>query len=127
MYLSNVKVDLSNLNQKDIPSDSADAVAVNFKVPDKKTGEIKAYDIVCVGRKGSNYSIRIPFSPENKEKINALQKRLAKDEIVRVVPDSDSINISLYAFLGEKGNLVSGVSVKADTFSIADDEEDFIV
>lgn len=127
MYLSNVKVELSNLNQKGVPSDSADAVAVNFKVPDKKTGVIQAYDVVCIGARGSNYSLRVPYSPENKDKVAVLQKRLAKDEIVRVIPDSGSLKIALYAFLGENGNLISGVSVKADTFEISDNNDEEII
>jgi len=128
MYLSSIRFTLDNINAKGIPSDSANAVAVNFKVPDKKSGTIEAYDIVCIGAKGSNYSLRVPFSPENKEKVSALQKELIKYEVVRIVPDPDTLKISAYAFLGEKGDLISGISVKAETFEIvANNDDDEII
>ena len=127
MIISNIRLGLDNINAKGVPSDSGKAVAVNFKVPDKETGAIEAYDIVCVGAKGSNYSIRVPYSPENKEKVASLQKGLNKDEIIRIIPDPESLSIKAYAFLGDKGNLISGVSVKADTFEISNDDDEFIV
>ena len=127
MLISNIRLNLDNINAKGIPSDSANAVAVNFKVPDKESGVIEAYDIVCIGAKGSNYSLRVPFSAENKEKVDILQKDLNKFEIVRIIPDPNSLKISAYAFLGEKGNLVSGVSVKAETFTVEDDDEEIVM
>jgi len=36
---------------------------------------------MCTGAKGSQYSLRVPFSPENEEKIAVLQKNLSKFEI----------------------------------------------
>ncbi len=127
MLISNIRLNLDNINAKGLPSDSANAVAVNFKVPDKESGVIEAYDIVCIGAKGSNYSLRVPFSAENKEKVDILQKDLNKFEIVRIIPDPNSLKISAYAFLGEKGNLVSGVSVKAETFTVEDDDEEIVM
>ena len=124
MIISNIRLGLDNINAKGVPSDSGKAVAVNFKVPDKESGAIEAYDIVCIGAKGSNYSIRVPYSPENKEKVDELQKDLNKYEIVRIIPDPFSLKVSAYAFLGERGNLISGVSVKADTFTIPDDSDE---
>jgi hypothetical protein len=37
---------------------------------------------VCTGAKGSQYSLRVPFSPENEKKIAVLQKNLSEYESV---------------------------------------------
>ncbi len=57
MLISNIRLNLDNINAKGLPSDSANAVAVNFKVPDKESGVIEAYDIVCIVAQRSNYCL----------------------------------------------------------------------
>lgn len=129
MYLSSLRLSPANINAVGVEENSAHAVAVKPRFLNKESETPESYDILCLGAKGSQYSLRVSYSEVNKTKVDALQKALAKTEVVRIVPDPDTLKISAYAFIGEKGTLVSGVSVKAETFDIADndDEEDFIV
>lgn len=115
MRLQDMRVSLSNINGKGIPEDCADCTGVGLQT-DKGSDVVKAYSLTCIGAKGSSYIIKIPVTDQNEYSFDLIQKSLRKEEIVRITPEG--IVITPYAFVTKEGNLLSGISVKADSVEI---------
>lgn len=120
MRLQDLRLTLDNINPKQTPSDCVDCVSASLQT-DKATNTINGIAFDCIGAKGSRFAIKLENNPENKAILEEVQHLLKKDEIVRLVPEN--IRITAYAFLTDKGNLLSGVSVKADSIAVKEEEE----
>jgi hypothetical protein len=121
MRVNDLRLSLANINPKQVPAGCSDCVSVTFNT-ERGTNKVIGYNLVCCGVKGSTYSLKLDNSAENKAIYEEVQARLRKEEIVRLVPNN--VRITAYAFLSDTGSLLSGVSVKADSVVIADDDDD---
>ena len=121
MRLQDLRLTLDNINPKQTPGDCVDCVSATL-LTDKATNTINGVGFDCIGAKGSRFTVKMENSPENKAVLEGVQHLLKKTETVRLVPDN--IRITPYAFLTDKGSLLSGVSVKADSIAIKEEEEE---
>ena len=116
MKLKNVRVLLSSVNRM-ASKKSCDVVEVktNFKRLDDNTlsREPESYSIVCAGNKYDTFAVKVP--PTIASKVTKLMEALSKEQDVEV--EFQNLKLSLYAMVNN-GTLYSGVSGKADDFTI---------
>ena len=121
MRLQGLRLTLDNINPKQTPSDSVDCVAATLQT-DKATNTINGVAFDCIGAKGSRFTVKMENNTENEAILKEVQHLLKKTETVRLVPEN--VRITPYAFLTDKGNLLSGISVKADSIAVKEDEDE---
>ncbi|MCI9591558.1 MAG: hypothetical protein HFG42_13610 [Lachnospiraceae bacterium] len=121
MRLQDLRLTLDNINPKQTPGDCVDCVAAALQT-DKATNTINGIAFDCIGARGSRFAVKLENNEETKAVLEEVQHLLKKTETVRLVPDN--IRITPYAFLTDKGSLLSGVSVKADSIAIKEEEEE---
>ncbi len=121
MRLQDLRLSLDNINPKQTPSDSVDCVAATFQT-EKTTNTVTGVTFDCIGAKGSRFSVKLEHNADNKKVLEEVQHLLKKTETVRLIPEN--VRITPYAFLTDKGNLLSGISVKADSIAVKEDEDE---
>lgn len=123
MRLQDLRLSLDNINPKQTPGDCVDCVAATLQT-DKATNTINGIAFDCIGAKGSRFSVKLEHNTDNKKVLEEVQHLLKKTETVRLVPEN--VRINPYAFITDKGNLLSGISVKADSIAVKEEEEEEI-
>lgn len=114
MLLKDIKLGLENVVAD--PSKSTVQVVGARPVTDKES-VITGYRLEIATRKCSKNPVKLPNKPEVQQNIEILQKLLKKQDFVEV----RLVNhvVMAYAMLSN-GNLISGVSIKADSFTIVE-------
>ena len=69
--------------------------------------------------RGSRNTVKLPLTDDNRAKLNDLLVQLKGSDTVIICLDNPRVRA--YAFPGRDGSVISGVSVKADSFEIVDD------
>ena len=120
MLLKDVRLTLANI----VSDSSKETVQVVSARPDTdKDSVIIGYKLEIATRRCSKNPVKLPKSDENKAAVEALDKLLKKQDYVEVKLKEPVIR--LYAMLSN-GNLISGVSIKADGFEIVDSDDDLL-
>lgn len=116
MLLSDIKIGLEN-----IVADASKSTVqvVNARPETNKELEIVGFRVEIATRRCSKNPVKFPNDPKVKEKIGTLEKLLKKQDFVEVRL-VDPV-IKLYSMISN-GNLISGVSIKADDFEILEDD-----
>ncbi|MCQ5144336.1 hypothetical protein [Enterocloster bolteae] len=116
MMLKDIRLDLSNVVAN--PSKSTVQV-VGARPETDKESVITGYRLEIATRKCSKNPVKLPNKPEVQQNIENLQKLLKKQDFVEVKLMNHTV--MAYALISS-GNLISGVSIKADSFTIVEPE-----
>lgn len=117
MLLRDLRLDLSNV----VPDPSKQTVqVVSASSLTDKEGKIIGYRLEIATRRASRNTVKLEDTAKNKELVEQLNKMLRTQDMVEVYLTNPYV--SAYAMIS-KDNLVSGVSIKADSFAIAFDDE----
>lgn len=119
MMLKDIKLDLSNV-VADPSSDSVQAVAARSDTD--KQSVIIGYRLEICTRRGSRNPVKFPMSEENKKNTERVSALLKKQDTVSVILVNPVVKP--YALISS-GNLISGVSIKADCFTIVEPEAEY--
>jgi hypothetical protein len=79
-----------------------------------RTDEVQNLVVDCSGYRGATLSIK--FELTVKSKFDELRRLLENDAIIEIQPVG--LKLNAYAMKGADGSVISGVSAKADDFSI---------
>ena len=118
MKLKNVRLTLASVarttNSKTMP---VNEVGVIYKqdAEGNRTDEIGGYTITCSAYRGDELKIKFPVTVA--EKIADLRNKLENDVEIEVV--FTNLKLTPYALKTKSGDVISGVSAKADDFAIA--------
>ena len=120
MLLKDVRLTLANI----VSDSSKETVQVVSARPDTdKDSVIIGYRLEIATRRCSKNPVKLPNTAEVKKNIEAIDKLLKKQDFVEVKLEEPVIR--LYAMLSS-GNLISGVSIKAQGFEIVDNDDDLL-
>lgn len=119
MKLNDIRLSLANINRREKDS-TCECIGVSFLKDIKDPDVVKGYKFECAGVRGSTFDIKTDNSEENKEVFDKIEKILKKEEDVKII--AEELTVKAYALINEKGNLLSGISAKADSISIVDDK-----
>lgn len=125
MQLSDVKlnVNLLNLNRK-LPPDCMEVIEARESLPASPDSLQKPeIRLTALTTNGSRNYVKCPRNDENREQLAALSSQFKKTD-GPVVVHLDTPKIRLYAMPTKEGGVLSGVSIKCDSFSIMESEED---
>lgn len=118
MKLKNVRLTLANVarttTSKTMP---VNEVGVIFKqdAEGNRTDEIGGYTITCSAYRGDELKIKFPVTVA--EKVAELRNKLEND--VEIEVSFTNLKLIPYALKTKSGDVISGVSAKADDFEIA--------
>lgn len=118
MRLKNLRLSLANVAR----TTNAKTMSVNevgeIHATDKETGkpldEITGYTITCSAYRGDE--LKVKFPPTVKQKWEQLKAELENDVTIDI--SFDNLKLTAYAMKSDSGNILSGVSAKADDFTI---------
>lgn len=114
MMLKDIKLDLSNI----VANPQEETVqAVSARNDTDKSSVIIGYRLEILTRRGSRNPVKLPLNEDNKKKIERVAELLKKHDTVEVILSDTTIRP--YALISN-GNLISGVSIKADSFTIVE-------
>lgn len=125
MKLKNVRLTLANVarttNSKTMPVNEAGAI---YKLDElgKKTEVVDNYYIDCSANKGDVLKVKFPVTPEIAERIEQLKADLENDVDIEI--SFSGLKLTAYAIKTESGSVLSGVSGKAEDFTIVTSVED---
>lgn len=117
MKLRNVRLTLANVarttNEKSL---SVNSVSNIYKMDEhgKRTDIITGYKVTCSAYRGDELAVKFPA--ELKEKIDALKAELENDVEIKI--SFSGLKLTPYALKANNGDVLSGVSAKADDFEI---------
>lgn len=121
MLLKDLKIGLENI-VVDPQKTSVQVLDVRTDVDSKS--QIIGYKLTILTRKFSKNPVKIPPTPENKCSIEQLGDLLKTQDSVEVILQNPVVKA--YAMLSN-GNLISGVSVKCDSFTIVQEDDDDLI
>lgn len=120
MMLSDIRLGLENI----LPDANQKTVQVVSARPETdKDSVIKCWRLEILTRRGSRNPVKFPLSEENKRLTEQVAELLKKNDTVSVILKNEIIRP--YAMISA-GNLISGVSVKADSFEIVESDDDLL-
>ena len=125
MKLKNVRISLPNIatttNAKTL---SVNEVGTSYRYDEigNKTDEIDFHFIECAAYRGD--SLKVKFPAELTEKIEQLKKDLENDVEIRI--SFKNLKLTLYAMKAKDGSVLSGVSGKADDFTVETSVDDMM-
>lgn len=121
MTFKDVNIDMSNV----LANPSKSTVQVVGARPDTdKDLVIVGYRLEICTRRGSRNPVKLPNTEDIKNNIEKIQKLLKKQDFVEVSLKDPVVRP--YALISS-GNLISGISIKADSFTIVEpDGEDLL-
>lgn len=107
---------------------NARTLAVNsvgeIHATDKETGrpldEIIGYSIICSVYRGDELKIKFPITVKEKWE----QLKIALESDINIEISFTALKLTAFALKTETGNIISGVSAKADDFEIASTSAD---
>lgn len=117
MMLKDVKIGLENISAD--PS-KKEVQAVSARPDTDKDSVIKGYRLEILTRRGSRNPVKLPLNEENKRLTEQVAELLRKNDTVSVIL-KDAV-VRPYAMLSN-GNLISGVSIKAEGFQIVEEDD----
>lgn len=121
MMFKDIKMDLSNVVAD--PS-KKEVQAVAARAESDKNSVITGYRLEICTRRGSRNPVKLPMSEENKKNTERVSDLLKKQDTVSVILVNPVVRP--YALISS-GNLFSGISIKADSFTIVEpDGEDLL-
>lgn len=126
MKLKNLRLTLASIarttNSRTLPANSTSKI---FKKDEagNQTDELDGYSVNCSTYRGDN--INIKFGLNVAEKIEKLNKELEND--VNIEISFTGLKLTPYAMKSNTGNVLSGVSGKADDFEIAFIDNDALI
>lgn len=121
MMFKDIKMDLSNVVAD--PS-KKEVQAVAARAESDKNSVITGYRLEICTRRGSRNPVKLPMSEENKKNTERVSDLLKKQDTVSVILVNPVVRP--YALISS-GNLISGISIKADSFTIVEpDGEDLL-
>lgn len=122
MMLKDIKISLENI----VANPQKETVqAVSARNDTDKSSVVIGYRLEILTRRGSRNPVKLPLNEDNKRNIERVAQLLKKLDTVEIIL-TDPV-IKPYALVSS-GNLISGVSIKADSFTIVepDAEEDLL-
>ena len=123
--LRNLHLNLSNVarttNAKSMPVNGTNEIYERDE-DGQKTDKLKNLVIDCAGYRGATLSVKFPV--EIKEKFDDLKKQLENDVTVEIA--FVGLKLTAYSLKANDGTVVSGVSAKADDFTIVKNDADTI-
>lgn len=122
MKLNDVRISLKNI-LADPTKNVAEVVEVKEDI-DKQTQNITGYRLNILTCKYSRNPVKLPVSDEVTAKIGQLKELLKAQEVVSVRLNNPVVR--LYSLLGNNNTIISGVSIKADTFDIISEVDDLL-
>lgn len=125
MKLKNLRLTLANAarttNSKTMPVNDAGTVN-KFDEFGKKTNIVDYHFIDCSANKGDVLKVKFPATPEIAKKIEQLKTDLENDVDIEI--SFTGLKLTAYAIKTESGSVLSGVSGKADDFTVETSVED---
>lgn len=123
MKLKNVRLVLGNVarttNAKTLPVNSVGTI-YEMDENSKSTEKITGYTVTCSAYRGDELKIKFPL--EVASKIDELKKQLEND--VEIEISFSKLKLTPYALKTKSGDVISGVSAKADDFTIESNKSD---
>lgn len=123
MKLKNVRLVLGNVarttNAKTLPVNSVGTI-YEMDENSKPTEKITGYTVTCSAYRGDELKIKFPL--EVASKIDELKKQLEND--VEIEISFSKLKLTPYALKTKSGDVISGVSAKADDFTIESNKSD---
>ena len=123
--LRDLSLNTAAINAADLPDDNVQAIGIREaaaqRVADDKPEEPLLY-ITMLAVNGGTINIKLPLSDKNTDKAEALKAQLRKRGVVVIKLIKPVIRA--YAMKRNDGSILEGVSVKADTFEIPDEDAD---
>ena len=123
--LRNLHLNLSNVarttNAKSMPVNGTNEIYERDE-DGQKTDKLKNLVIDCAGYRGATLSVKFPV--EIKEKFDDLKKQLENDVTIEIA--FVGLKLTAYSLKANDGTVVSGVSAKADDFTIVKNDADTI-
>lgn len=118
MKLKNVRLSLPNVarttNSKSMPVNEVGEVHKMDKETGKPTDEIEALTVTCTAYRGDHLKIKFPVTV--KEKWEQLKAELENDIDIEI--SFTNLKLTAYAMKSDAGSVLSGVSARADDFTI---------
>ena len=123
MNLRNVRINLGSVarttNSKTLEAINAGHTYKRDDNNGNMTREPDNYYIDCAANRGDTLRVKLPLTCA--EKVTALRDMLnTSDQIINV--RFDKLELKAYALIGTSGNLVSGISAKAEDFEYSTDD-----
>lgn len=123
MKLRNVRLMLANVarttNSKSMPVNSV-GVIYSQDANGNRTDEVIGYTITCAAYRGDELKIKFPITVA--DKISDLRNQLEND--VEIEIGFTNLKLTPYALKTNSGDVLSGVSAKADDFEIVSSKLD---
>ena len=127
MKLKNIRLTLANVarttNSKTMPVNDAGYVN-KFDELGKKTDVVDYYFIDCSANKGDVLKVKFPVTPEIAEKIEQLKADLENDVDIEI--SFTGLKLTAYAIKSDSGSVLSGVSGKAEDFTVETSVDDIM-
>lgn len=118
MMLKDIKISLENI----VANPQKETVqAVSARNDTDKSSVVIGYRLEILTRRGSRNPVKLPMSEENKKNTERVSALLKKQDTVSVILVNPIVRP--YALISN-GNLISGVSIKADSFTIVEPEDE---
>lgn len=123
MKLKNLKLLLGNVarttNAKTMPVNS---VGTTYETDENgnRTGTVSGYSITCSAYRGDELKVKFPLGVA--DKIEELKTQLEND--VEIEISFTGLKLTPYALKTKSGEVISGVSAKADDFSVVSSKLD---
>ena len=125
LRLRDLNLTTAAINAADLPDNQVQATAVRefaAKSGNNDKPEEPVLYITMLAINGGTINIKLPLSDKNTDKAEALKAQLRKRGVVVIKLISPVIKA--YAMRRDDGSILEGVSVKADTFEIPDEDAD---
>lgn len=123
MKLRNVRLMLANVarttNSKSMPVNGVGVIYAQ-DANGNRTDEVTGYTITCAAYRGDELKVKFPVSTA--EKIADLRNKLEND--VEIEIGFTNLKLTPYALKTNSGDVLSGVSAKADDFEIVSSKID---
>lgn len=118
LMLKDLKVGMENV-LADPSKKSVEAVSARNDTD--KSSVVIGYRLEILTRRGSRNPVKFPLNEENKQNIARVAELLKKNDSVSVILKEPIVKP--YALISN-GNLISGVSIKADSFTFVEPDAD---
>lgn len=118
MMLNDVKIGMENI----VADPSKETVeAVSARSDTDKSSVVIGYRLEILTRRGSRNTVKLPMNEENQQNIEKVSQLLKKQDTVEIMLAEPVVR--LYALISND-RLISGVSIKASSFSIVEPEDE---
>lgn len=126
MKLRNVRLVLGNVARTtNAKSMAVNSVGTIYETDDNgnRTDKVTGYTVTCSAYRGDELKVKFPIEVESK--ITDLKKQLEND--IEIEISFSGLKLTPYALKTKSGDVISGVSAKADDFDIVSSKLDELI